>query len=506
MTNGVIQFSYEQIESYIQTNYGKAVLKPIKKNITEADFPKLYWKVDDLGEVPTSFIRFLFISAKGFEEYNPLLKQTGEAIYNMIDEESGEAFANALLDLVEQRGGFYKKNEFLFIPMARLGNSKVIQAIKEAIISKKRANLVQLLVINASIEAAKALTQIPKSFKSKQGKTVIACKKGFKRIATEMGMTSLELQDELVPDFGFTDLSFPFDTSKGERFNAFIGDDFKLKYINDEDKTRKTPPPQTSTDLKDHFKTLAKEIRILIKDQNKVLEQAMVSERKWSKLAWEKHFLQKPLMFIFAQKLIWAYLDEKNQVIETFMVAQDQTLENADYDEIELPEISSIKIIHPLSLTTSQIEAWLSYIQDNEIKQPFSQLDRPIFTKNPNILNKKNILEFAGKKCLNIVEKGERSGWERGTIGDAGAVSTYFKTFETANVDVFIQTEGLSVGYNYDCTFGRLYFVRHGSVDTSPYAYDDPQSNLDTRLLPLKAVSKTVFSEVMKDINYFLGV
>jgi hypothetical protein len=49
MTNGVIQFSYEQIESYIQTNYGKAVLKPIKKNITEADFPKLYWKVDDLG-------------------------------------------------------------------------------------------------------------------------------------------------------------------------------------------------------------------------------------------------------------------------------------------------------------------------------------------------------------------------------------------------------------------------------------------------------------------------
>ena len=139
-----VKFSYEQIEAYIETNYNKAIQKPIKKNVSDTNFPKMYWKDDDLEEVPLSFVRFLFIAAKSFEEYNPLLKQKGEAIYSMIDIQSGEAFANTLLGLIEEKGGFYKKNEFLFIPMARLGGSKVIQAIKNAIISKKRANLVQL--------------------------------------------------------------------------------------------------------------------------------------------------------------------------------------------------------------------------------------------------------------------------------------------------------------------------------------------------------------------------
>ncbi|MGB0985435.1 MAG: DUF4132 domain-containing protein [Saprospiraceae bacterium] len=500
------KFSYEQIESYIEANYNKAIQKPIKKNVSDIDFPKMYWKDDDLGEVPLSFIRFLFIAAKSFQEYNPLLKQKGEAIYKMIDPKSGEVFANKLLELIEEKGGFYKKNEFLFTPMARLGGSKVIQAVKNAIISKKRANLVTLLSINASLEAAKALNEIPKFFKSKQGKTVLACKKDFKKIATKMGMTSLELQDELISDFGFIDFYFPFKTNKNELFRAFINSQFKLEYINDNEKTRKTPPPQIPIELKNHFKVLAKEIRTLTKEQKKTLEQAMVTGRLWKKASWEKHFLKKPLMFLFSQTILWAYLDEKNKIIEPFMVAQDQTLENSDYDEISLPENVKIKIIHPIELTNTQIKPWLNYLQDNEIITPFSQLDRPIYIPSSNILNQKNLLEFSEKKCLNIVGKAERSGWERGTIGDAGAVLTYFKTFEAANVDVFVQTEGLSIGYNYDCTFGRLYFVRHGSVDTSPYAYDDPRSNFDTRLLPLKSIPKTIFSEVMKDMNYFVGV
>jgi hypothetical protein len=495
--------SIENINAFIEENFGKAISKPIIRSIDDTQFPTLLWK--NGGEIPLKFVRFLFIGGVGYDNFMPQIQSERNTLFSLIEPESGQIFASAILKLILDRGGFVKKNAILFVPVARLGGLDVIQTLQQLIIKKKRATLVPLLGINGTLNAAKALNEIPKNFKSKQGVVVLSCKKNFKLVAQLLGMNSLELEDEIIPDFGFTNLYYPFQTLKGQNFRAFISDDFKIRFLEESDKIRKSVPAQTPDKLKDKFKTITKEIRSLVKHQKQTLEQAMITERKWSKTAWDKHFLNKPLMFAFVQTLVWAAYDKSGNIVETFMVAQDKALENAEYDEVELTENITLGIIHPLKLSSDDVEAWSTYIIDNEIKTPFDQLHRKIYAIEKTMFSSKSINLYGEKTCSNIVGRGERRGWSRGGIGDGGGVLTYFKSFEKAGIDVHVVTEGLSIGFNYDCIFGELFFVKHGDKNASYYHSGYYRSEKDKALIALLKIPKVILSEVLADMEYFIS-
>ena len=496
-------YNIESINAFIEEHFGKAINKRIIKTVDDTLFPVLLWKTG--GEIPLKFMRFLFVGGVGYENFMPQIQSERNALFKMIEPKSGQAFASAVLQIILDRGGFVKKNAILFTPVARLGGIDIIQLLQQLIIQKKRATLVPLLAINGTLNAAKALNEIPKHFKSKQGVVVLSCKKNFKLIAQILGMTPAQLEDEIIPNFGFTDLYYPYQTLKGQAFRAFISDDFKIRFLDENDKIRKSVPAQTPDELKNKFKVIAKEIRSLVKHQKQTLEQAMITERKWSKVDWEKHFLNKPLMFAFVQTLVWATYDKSGKIIETFMVAQDKALENVEYDEVELTENIYLGILHPLHLSSDDIEAWSTYIIDNEIKTPFDQLHRKVYTVEETMFSNKWLNLYGGKTCSNIVGRGERRGWSRGEIGDAGAVLTYFKSFEKAGIDVHVVTEELSIGLNYDCIFDELFFVKHGDQNASYYRSSYNKSEKDKFLIALSKIPKIIFSEVLADMEFFIS-
>ena len=496
-------YNIENINAFMEEHFGKAIHKSIIKTIDDTLFPKLLWKTG--GEVPLKFVRFLFIGGVGYDHFMPQIPSERNALFNMIEAESGQVFASAVLQVILDRGGFVKKNAILFIPVARLGGMDVIQMLQQLIIKKKRATLVPLLGINGTLHAAKALNEIPKHFKSKQGAVVLSCKKNFKLIAQILGMKSIDLEDEIIPDFGFVDLYYPFQTLKGQNLKAFISNDFKIRFLDENDKIRKSVPAQTPDELKTQFKAITKEIRLLVKHQKQALEQSMITERRWSKMAWDKHFLNKPLMFAFVQTVVWAAYDKSGKIVETFMVAQDKALENVEYDEVELTDNMYLGIVHPLHLSSDDVEAWSTYILDNEIKTPFEQLNRKIYTIEETMFNKKSLHLYVGKTSSNIVGRGERKGWSRGAIGDGGAVLTYFKSFEKAGIDVHVVTEDLSIGYNYDCTFGGLFFTKYGDKNASYYHYGYYQNDKNKFLTALSKIPKIIFSEVLADMEFFIS-
>lgn len=103
--------------------------------------------------------------------------------------------------------------------------------------------------------------------------------------------------------------------------------------------------------------------------------------------------------------------------------------------------------------------------------------------------------------------RAERLGWRRGSVCDAGSVTSYTKSFPNGGVDAFLGLEGMFVGIDMytDIKLGDAFFVKAGSVKTGSYIYDEPEKATDPRLMAFGQVPPIVFSEVMADLHRIAG-
>jgi hypothetical protein len=103
--------------------------------------------------------------------------------------------------------------------------------------------------------------------------------------------------------------------------------------------------------------------------------------------------------------------------------------------------------------------------------------------------------------------RAERLGWRRGSVGDGGWISAYWKSFSAAGADAFLMLEGMFVGIDMYSEIKLLdaFFVRGGSVRIGGYVYYEPPKEDDPRLLPFGQVPPIVFSEVMADLQKIAG-
>ena len=98
-----------------------------------------------------------------------------------------------------------------------------------------------------------------------------------------------------------------------------------------------------------------------------------------------------------------------------------------------------------------------------------------------------------------------KRGWRRGSVVDAGEVSSYRKLFVEDEVEVFVKLEGLNVQSWFDTesrtTLREVFFVKPGAVEVGSYTYDEPRFDTDPRLIPLGEVPAFVYSEAISELE-----
>ncbi|MFI0356299.1 DUF4132 domain-containing protein [Actinomadura sp. 9N407] len=241
------------------------------------------------------------------------------------------------------------------------------------------------------------------------------------RIAKERGLTTEQLADRLVPDFGL-DAEGGMTLDYGRR-TFRVGFDEQLKpYVTDEDgKVRKTlPKPGVKDDDElapaayKRFADLKKEVRTVAADQIKRLEKAMVTGRGWTAEEFTTLFVGHPLMWHIARRLIWA------TETATFRVAEDRTLAGVDDDALTLPAGARVTLPHPLQLG-EQTKAWSDVLADYEILQPFAQLGRTVHTLTEEERGSERLARFENVtvhfgRIMGLASR----GWELGEKEDGG--------------------------------------------------------------------------------------
>ncbi|MEV0407038.1 DUF4132 domain-containing protein [Actinoallomurus sp. NPDC050550] len=273
----------------------------------------------------------------------------------------------------------------------------------------------------------------------------------IQQVAAQLELTSEQLADRLVPDFGLTaDGSMILDYGP-RRF--VVGFDEQLKpFVTDEGGKRRASLPKPG--VKDdpdvaaaaykRFAALKKDVRTVAADQIRRLEAAMVTRRRWSMAEFGEFFVSHPLVWHIARRLVWA--TEADGRTTTFRIAEDRTFADVSDDVPALPDSACIGLVHPLDLG-DDLEAWAEVLADYEILQPFPQLGRAVHRLTDDEAAEGRLARFEGVtvpvgKVLGL----ERRGWRRSEPQDAGVERFISKQFPDGRHVVIDLDPGIAVG------------------------------------------------------------
>nr|GID81377.1 hypothetical protein Ade03nite_03010 [Actinoplanes derwentensis] len=278
-------------------------------------------------------------------------------------------------------------------------------------------------------------------------------------VADGLGLTSEQLADRLVPDFGLdADGSLRLDYGP-RRF--VVGFDEQLRpYVTDESgkrlKTLPKPGVRDDTELAtasyQRFAALKKDVRTVASEQVRRLEQAMVTGRRWTGAEFRALFAGHPLLWHIVRRLVWARFDDGGggvggTVTGSLRIAEDRTLATVDDEPATLGDDEIVGIAHSLQLDPVAAAGWAEVFADYEILQPFPQLGRATFTLTPAEADGARLRRFEGvqvptTKLLAL----ERRGWRRESPQDGGVQSVIEKTIAPGRVVAIHIEPGVSVG------------------------------------------------------------
>ncbi|GLW68343.1 hypothetical protein Kpho02_06420 [Kitasatospora phosalacinea] len=267
-------------------------------------------------------------------------------------------------------------------------------------------------------------------------------------VAEGLGLTPEQLADRLVPDLGLGPDGTTVIDYGSRTFT--VGFDEQLRpYVLDADgKRRKDLPapgvkddPELAPAERKRFMALKKDVRTVAGDQLRRLEGAMVAQRSWSAEEFTSLFVEHPLVWHLARRLVWLADDA------AFRVAEDRTFTDVHDEVFALPADATVRIAHPLHLGEERVEQWSELFADYEILQPFPQLGRPVRRFTPEEAAANRLHRFEGctvpvGRLLGLTKR----GWERGEPQDAGVERWFSKRLGEGCHLVIQLDEGIAVG------------------------------------------------------------
>lgn len=493
------------IDDMIQAAKSRGKLnKPVDSALEESALPPLFYTTGK--ELTTEETRFLLYRMSRIKEMRGDME--ARYILQFIDKTNSSVFGTALIKLFIDNGA-KPEQKWLMALAALLGDDTVVDKIRTTINKWMEENRYKMaehgvgaLALHGSDKALRWVEWYSRKYRTKKANVGTAALVALETAAEELGISTHELGDRIVPDFGFDGL-FKHFTVDGEDYRAFIDGNFKIAFFNDDNKKLKAIPAAAGASLKESFKAIAKEVRDIVKSQSSRLEYYLIIQRKWTYGQWQSFFLQNPVMFIYATKLLWGVYDEKGNLQSAFTCNEDTTLQDINSDEFSIDEKAIIGIVHPAQLEEARLKQWQQLFFDLAIDPVFPQLDRKIPSLEAYDLSKKIITRFDGKKTKegSIRSTLEKYGWHKGPAGDGGMLESFKLLYFEKGMEAVLEVDGVGAGYGWGMEekLGRLYIIDKVKVPQKWFTH--PSNDADERLIPLKEVPLIFLSEVLAAIE-----
>lgn len=477
---------------------------PVEVFLDETHLPPLYLK--DGSVASAEMVRFFLYRMSRLSKMQS--DKEGNYILQQIVHSKATPFALQLLKLYKNHH-FKPEHKFLLAAAALLGNDEVtdkLRIITNTWIEEGRYKMAEhgvgALALQGSDKALRWVEWYSRKYRNKKANVGAAALAALEQAAEELNISTHELGDRIVPDFGFEGLYKTF-TVQNEQYRAFIDNKFKLAFFNEDNKQLKSLPAAADAAKKEEFKAIAKEIRDVVKSQSPRMEYYLIIQRRWSFAAWQSFFLNNPVMFIYATKLVWGVYTADDTIAAVFICNDDSSLIDHNYDEVMIPEDAMIGMVHPAQLAAEQVQQWQQVLFQQKVEQVFSQLDRRMPDLSAINLQSTILYQYEGKQMQtgSIRSTLERYGWHKGPTGDGGIIESMRLSYFEKKLEAILEVEGVGAGFGWgmDEKLGRLYVIDTTKINSRWDTY--PKNEQDEKLVPLHNLPRIFLSEMLTAVE-----
>ncbi len=348
-----------------------------------------------------------------------------------------------------------------------------------------------------------ALSRLQLNIRHNQVKKVID--KYLLEGANKYNVSVEELKEMAVPDFNL---------KKGGKIVPF--GDYSLKvfvegrkvhqqWVKPDGTSMKSVPGivKKTASLSKKLKEVRKEVKEIQKvfaAQKQRIDNQFILDRTWDYPSFQKYYLQHGLVYPITQKLIWTL---SNNGLKENAIFLDDTWYTLEHDPIDwVDEKTTVKLWHPVFATEQTIIKWREKMMSLEWKQPIKQAFREIYILTDAELNTRT---YSNRMAAHILKQHQFNslaklrGWKYSLMGafddgrDNEICHKYLPEFNiTAEywIDELYQEDG------WNETGIWLY------IATDQVKFKDEQG----QPVELVNVPKIVFTEIMRDVDMFVGV
>jgi len=314
-----------------------------------------------------------------------------------------------------------------------------------------------------------------------------------------------ELKEMAVPSFGLISGTKEINFEDYQLSISAIGKKITQQWIKPDGAHMKSVPSvvKNSATLKKKLQDIRKEVKEIQKvhsAQKQRIDNQFILGRTWDLPSFNKYYIDHGLVYPIASKLIWTFSNDKQSANAILLNNEWTDLSGNKLSWID--DQTSIQLWHPVNADEETIVAWRNKMIELEWQQPIKQAYREIYLLTDAEINTRT---YSNRMAAHILKQHQFSSlanirnWKYSLMGaydDGRDNEICSKSLPEYNMSVEYWIDELNHDDAFNDTGIWLY------VSTDQVKFMDAQH----RPMELMDVPKMVFTEIMRDVDLFVGV
>lgn len=354
------------------------------------------------------------------------------------------------------------------------------------------------------LEGIQYLCQLKQRIKQNNTKKLI--NRYIDEASQKRGMSSSEIEEISVSDFGlingcciykFGDYNLHIQITDIGKVGQY--------WVKPDGKTQKTTPnfvkntPEFKAKLK-QIKDSIKQIKTSLVIQRDRIDRLYIHDRIWTYDTFLQNYLNHGLVHFIVKNLVWVFEDEN---LKTEAIWNNNEWIDIEGNTVEwITNATKVSLWHPVNSTLHNTLSWRIRLEKLELKQGLKQVYREVYLLTDAEVNTKvysnrmaaHLLKQHQFKALTTVR-----GWAYSLMG------AYDDGRDTEVASIHINAHGLHAEFWINEILSEDAFNDAGIwnyVSTDQVRFLDEHENT----VDLIRIPKLVFSEIMRDVDLFVGV
>lgn len=353
------------------------------------------------------------------------------------------------------------------------------------------------------LEGVSHLSRLKLQIKQNSTKNLII--KYLNEASDKLGVSSAEIEELSIPNFGLT-----------LGYKEYEFDDYTLKveieelgkviltWVKPDGAVQKSVPSfiKDSLKLKNKLKAAkanVAQIKKYLTAQRDRIDRSYLDNRIWRYESFQKLYLNHGLVSFISRRLIWQFKKDDEFVSGFWSNNCWQDLEGNNINWIT--EATEVRLWHPIYAEIPEIMNWRDTLESLQVKQPLKQAYREVYLLTEAEVNTKT---YSNRMAAHIIKQHQFNaltairGWRYTLLG------AYDNGMDSGKATIEIKAHKIKAEFwinelNADDAFNDAGIWNYIATDQVRFLEND-------EALDLIDVPKIILSEIMRDVDLYVGV